>query len=289
MPRPTLARYNQILVAIVGTGVLAVAVGGVLVAAALLIYRAVTDDVGSVPVQVVDDAQPSAAPTAARYDFCQPLTVIDSPYQLIQVVSDRLRVRHVAAQVKQTASRGYSAEADIYQACSLYGSPQPAPVVNVLVRHAVTGATHLALGENAVVRALEYPQPVPPHPQAANAFPPKGVLYWEIAADDSNRDGVIDEADDVGAFLSDLDGRNRARITPRPSRVLEKTYDRKRNALLLRILTDTNGDGRLGDDDRPTLIESSVTERKMMRAVLDNTTLVKLMSTAEPKRHRPTP
>lgn len=285
MKRPTLERYNQIVWAVVGTGVLAAVASGLLAAAAVLIYNAVKDDAGAVTVDVVDDPATSGArPKSARYDFCQPISVDGSPYQLIQIVSDRLLVRHVPAGLKQSASRNYSSEAAVHNGCSLYGSTDPAAVVNVLVRHADTGDTRLALKANAVVRALEYPQPEHQRPFVGNTFPPKGVLYWEIAADDSNGDGVIDDEDDVGAFLSDVDGNNRVRITPTPSRVLEKTYDEKRNVLLLRILTDTNADGRLGDDDVPALIESSVTRRKVIREVLDNKALTELMSAAEPKR-----
>ena len=282
--KPSLERYNQLIWAAVGTGVLAAAVVGLIAAAAFLIYSAVKDDAGGVKVDVVDDAGTAGVkPQSARYDFCQPIIVYASPYRLIHVVSDRLVVRNIATRLKQT-SRSYSAEADSYNACGLYGSKEPAAVVNVLVRHAETGEMRLALKQNAVVRALEYPQPEHQRPPIGNAFPPKGVLYWEVAADDSNRDGVIDHEDDVGAFLSDVDGRNLARITPTPSRVLEKIYDKERNLLLLRVLTDSNGDGSLGDDDMPALIESSVAQRKLLRAVLDNKTLTGLMAAAEPRR-----
>ena len=283
--KPTLERYNQIIWALVGTAVLAAAVIGVVAAAAFLIYAAIKDDAGGVRVDVVDDTRTAGLdPQSARYDFCAPIIVYGSPFRLIQVVSDRLVVRNVATRLKQTTP-GYSREADSYNACHLYGSTDPAAVVNVLMRHAETGEMRLALKQNAVVRALEYPQRGHQRPDMWNAFPPKGVLYWEVAADDSNRDGVIDNEDDVGAFLSDVDGSNMARITPSPSRVLEKIYDKERNALLLRILMDTNKDGTLGNNDMPALIESSVTQRKVLREVLDNEALSDLMAAAEPKRH----
>lgn len=287
MKRPTLERYNQMIWAIVGTGLVAAAAAGLLAAAAYLIYIAIKDDPGAVTVDIVDRVGTAGAqPKPARYDFCQPLAVHDSPYQLIQVVSDRLVVRNVATKLAQSAARGYASEAAIYNGCALHGSADPGAIVNVLVRHADTGEMRLALKENAVVRALEYPRPEQQHPGIWQAFPPKGVVYWEIAADDSNGDGVIDDADDIGAFLSDVSASNMVRITPRPSRVLEKTYDKKRNVLLIKILPDTNGDGRLGEDDTPTLIETSVTHRKMLREVLDNQALTKVLSAAEPKRQR---
>lgn len=284
MKLPKLERYNQIVWAIVGTGVLAVAAISILVAAAAMLYALIKDDSGGVPVAIVDDnlrADPERK--AARYDFCHPIAVDGSPYQLIRVASNRLVVRNKPAKLAQRGYGSFSSEAVRYDSCGLFGGDEPGAVVNVLVRQADTGAMHLVLKENAVVQAFEYPQPRGRY-EPPNAFPPAGTLYWEIAADDSNADGVIDEKDDVGAYLSDIDGRNLARITPKRSRVLEKTYDEKRKVLLLRILPDTNADGTLDDKDQPALIESSVAQRKMMREVLDNATLNKVMRNAEPKR-----
>jgi hypothetical protein len=284
MKLPKLERYNQIVWAVVGTGVVVVAAVSILAVAAAMLYALIKSDSG-VPVAVVDDnGSDDTQREAARYDFCHPVAVAGSPYQLIRVASDRVVVRNTPAKLRKRGYDSYSSEADTYNSCGLYGNNDPTAIVNVLVRHADTGAVHLVLKENAVVQTLEYPQPRTGRddPDSANTFPPAGVLYWEIASEDSNGDGVIDEEDDVGTYLSDIDGRNLARITPKPSRVLEKTYDKKRNTLLLRILPDTNGDGNLDDNDTPTLMESSA-QRKIMREVLNNKALAEVMHEAEPK------
>ena len=134
--------------------------------------------------------------------------------------------------------------------------------------------------------AREYPQPPISNadPELAPTFPPPGVLYWEISFEDSNGDNVIDEHDDSSAYLSDVDGRNFTRITPAASRVLEKTYDKPRQRLTLRIVRDTNGDRKLDDEDAPSLIEVSLTERKMVREVLNRASLHDLMRAAEPRQ-----
>ncbi len=287
MKLPTLERYNQMVWAAVGTGVIVLVAIGILAAAAALLYAVIKDDSSGIAVALVDDTgTDDSQRNPARYDFCHPVAADDSPYQLIQVVSDRLIIRNASAKLEKQAAGSYSYEADTYNSCSLHGSKDPTAIVNVLVRHADTGAMRVVLKENVVVQTLEYPQPANQenHPDVINAFPPKGVLYWEIASEDSNEDGVIDEEDDVGAYLSDIDGKNMARITPKPSRVLQKTYDKKRNALLLRILPDTNRDGNLDDNDTPSLIESSVAHRKIIREIVDNKTLAKVMFEAEPKR-----
>jgi hypothetical protein len=286
---PKLERYNQIVWAVVGTGVVLTATVAVLAISAVALYSLLKPDRGAVPVALVEEDTPNGPRrTAARYDFCQPVAVHGSPYQLIRVMSDRFVVRNKPAVLRSRKYDGYSSEGPSYGGCGIYGSDRPSAVVNVLVRQADNGTMHLLLKENAVIHTLEYPQPpVKRTYQADSSFPPPGVLYWEISFEDSNGDNVIDERDDQGAYLSDPDGRNIVRITPTPSRVLEKTYDRKRNRLILRIVRDTNNDKTLDDKDTPSLIEVNVAQRKLVREVLDATRLTEFMRQAEPKRQPP--
>lgn len=283
-----LERYNQILWAVIGTGVVVVTAVVVLTATVAALYALFKSRPG-VPVAVVEETTPGG-PDAAHYDFCHPIAVHGSPYQLIRVVTDRLVVRNKPALLyKQNNFSGVSSEARFYDSCALYGSGRPSAVANVLVRHAGSGTMQLLLKENAVIQALEYPRPPVSNedPELAPTFPPPGVLYWEIAFEDSNGDNVIDEHDDSGAYLSDVDGRNFTRITPAASRVLEKTYDKPRQRLTLRIVRDTNGDRKLDDEDAPSLIEVSLPERKMVREMLNRASLHELMRAAEPRQRAP--
>jgi hypothetical protein len=282
-----LDRYNGILWAAVGTLVLLIVVVSVLVALAGMLYSLVKPDHGGVPVAMVEnDARDGSPRKPAVYDFCQPVAVYGSPYQFIRVVSDRFVVRNKPAVLPEKRYGSYSSEAPSYDTCGIYGSDRPSAVINVMVRNADNGATHLVLKENAVVHTLEYPQ-LPAKGNAeesAWSFPPPGVLYWEIALDDSNGDNVIDERDDLGAYLSGPDGHNLVRITPESSRVLEKTYDRKRNVQTLRIVRDTNNDKTIDEKDSPSLIEVNVAQRKMTGEILNAKGLTEFMRQAEPKR-----
>lgn len=283
----SLERYNQIIWAVIGTGVVAAVVFTVVAGLASILFSLLNSAGRGMQVAVVEEDSPrGAGRNSALYDFCQPLDVHGSPYQLIRVVSDQFAIRKLAYAKKKMGFDSYSSEAPSYGACSIHGSERNTGMVNVIVRHNGNNAMHLLLKENAVIQTLEYPQP-PARNQFRDdvtAFPPDGVLYWEIAFEDSNSDKVIDEHDDLGAYLSGPDGIDLQRITPGFSRVLEKSYDRKRNLLTLRILTDTNNDKVLDDQDKPSLIEASVAERKMIREVLNSGTLAELMHQAEPKR-----
>ena len=279
----TLARYNGILWAVIGTGLVVAVAASITIAIGAALYALFESD--DVPVFVVDDPK-QVERAAAHYDFCQPIPVYGSPYQLVRVVTDRLAVRGVPAPLSKRDVGSYgSGEPSYDQACGLFGSDRPSALTNVLVRHADTGKMHLALKENAAVKTFEYPEaPSNINPGLRPSFPPPGTLYWEIAFADNNGDRIIDEHDDIGAHLSDIDGKNLTRVTPKMSRVLEKSYDSGRGVLLLRIVSDTNGDGKLDDADAPSLLEVDVPKRAIVREVLNRRSLQALMRPAEPAR-----
>jgi len=281
-------RFNQIVWAIIGAGIIAMVAVLLIAGLVAVISSLINSGRGGMPVAMVQgDAPDEPGIKTSHYDICMPLAVGGSPYQLIRVVSDQFAVRKTAAKgrFKKMASDSYS-ETPVYGACNIYGSSKQTGVVNVIVRHAADNSMHLLLKENAVIRALEYPHPTGKNEYDASQdkFPPVGTLYWEIAFEDSNNDAVFDDMDDFGAYLSSPDGSRLVRITPEHSRVLEKYYDRERKLLLLRILRDTNNDKVLDEADRPSLIEVNVAERKMTREVLDAQALAGMMRQVEPKR-----
>ncbi len=285
---PGLERYNQIVWAIIGSGVVVAVTVSILVGLAAMLYSMLHSDRGGMEIAVIDEnAAQGTERKSALYDFCQPLAVYGAPYQLIRVVSDQFAVRKMAAEsrVRKSAYESYAPEPN-YGACGIYGSDRRTGTVNVIVRNVDDNSVHLLLKENAVIQSVEYPQPPAKNEygKSADDFPPVGTLYWEIAFEDSNNDSVIDEKDDLGAYLSTPDGGQLERITPAQSRVLEKSYDRKRNLLTMRILRDTNNDKVLDDMDKPSLIEVDVAKRKMIREVLNSKTLTGMMQQAEPKR-----
>lgn len=281
-------RFNQIVWAIIGAGIIAMVAVLLIAGLVVVISSMINSGRGGMPVAMVQENAPDEPGNKpSHYDICMPLAVRGSPYQLIRVVSDQFLVRKTNARgkFKKMASDSYSEE-PVYGACSIYGSSKQTGVVNVIVRHAVDNSMHLLLKENAVIKALDYPHPTDKneYDESPDNFPPVGTLYWEIAFEDSNSDAVFDDEDDFGAYLSSPDGSRLVRITPEHSRVLEKSYDKERKLLLLRILRDTNNDKVLDEADKPSLIEVNVVERKMTREVLDAQTLAGMMRHAEPKQ-----
>lgn len=285
MKLPTLERYNHVVLSVLGTGALLMVLLGLSIAMVELTSN-LFSDTGSLPVTRVNDSDNDPASQAEiDYNFCQPIAVLDTPYKLIRVSSDTLAVRNVVI-AERKAKKGFSSydeyDSPGFEQCGYSGKGKTAAVVNVLVFNSENGTMQLALRENAVIYELSYPQENGVSDEDEH-FPPPGMLYWEISEGDSNGDGVIDDEDDTGAYLSDADGGNRKRITPPLSRVIDRSYDAQRKLLLLRLVRDTNGNMRLDDDDQSSLVEVNVATRTMVRELLNKGKLAELLRAAEPK------
>lgn len=263
--RIKLDRYNQIVWAIIGSGALLFAAIGVIVA---LLAMFMSSQRG-VPVEVVDDDSPQTQVADLRVDVCPPIHVDGTPYQLIAVAVDRIVIKNRPLLTKKGKGfvSSYSDEANL-TGCEYQGTGSMAATGNILIRDTRTGAMRLLLAQNALVKHMEYPvRPV--KPSERSVFPPPGVLYWEIGAGDSNGDDVLDEHDDVGAYLSNIDGTKLVRITPPGSRVVGKTYDENRRRLYLKIEQDTDGNKMLDNNDTSALIEVDMDRRQILGTILD--------------------
>lgn len=267
-----LERYNQVVWAAIGSGTILLT----LIAVVSFLVAALWPDRSGVPVEVVagDDGDGKGR-TAVRHDFCLPIPVPGSPYQLIRVGVDRVVVKGRTV-VAQLASSGDSYEARYTRGCGFYGSSDLETIGNVLVRNVETGAIRPLLAQSALIQAIEYPSGKTTREERRD-FPPAGTLYWEIAFADSNGDGRLDEGDDLGAYLSGPDGRELVRVTPAASRVLEKAYDERRGLLYLKVLREASGDRTLDAGDETALVEVHVARRAMLRTVVERAQLAELL------------
>jgi hypothetical protein len=263
--RITLERYNQMVWAAIGSAALLLV--GISAIVALVAW--ILSGPSGVPVEVVeDDSGRAPTPTDIRVEICPPVHVEGSPYQLIGVAVDRIVIKNrtlLAKRARGIAS-SYSDEANL-GGCGYQGEGSFAATGNVLIRDTRTGTIRPMLAQNALVHRMEYP--VRSVRDAERTFPPQGVLYWEIATADTSDDGMLDEQDDIGAWLSDIDGTKLTRVTPPNSRVESKTYDDVRHRLYLKIVQDTDGNRKLDDQDSSALIEVDVSHRRIVGTILD--------------------
>lgn len=271
----TLERYNQIIWALLGSVALGFAAFG-LIAALVSLFPSRH----GVKVDVVDEQASQQTKTEVKAEAALPVDVGDTPYQLIPVSVDRIVIhgKSLTAEAEQSAKGEYESYAPSSREAGYRGDGLSV-AGNVLIRDARSGAMHLFLSQNALIRNLDYPVRHSKHDadEERDAFPPAGMLYAEIAFNDTNGDGQLDSQDDTGAYLADADGSGLVRITPQRSRVEEKRYDGQRKILTLKIRTDTNGDKSLSDDDTASIIEVSVPERRIIGTLLDNSKLTSSM------------
>lgn len=267
-----LERYNQIIWAMLGTGALvAVAIG--IIAAVVSLFQFGRP---GVPVEVVEDPSAPRAGHEIKADVCLPIDIDDTPYQLIRVAVDRIVIKGKALTAERVKKLGssYSDEGGA-AGCGDGGTGYMSVTGSVLIRDKRSDALRLLISQNAMIQHMEYPVrrgKVREDGEADSAFPPPGTLYWEIGLADTNGDGVLSSRDDIGAYLSDVDGGNLVRISPPGSRVLEKTYDEARKQLTLKIVKDTDGDKSLDESDAASIIEVSVPQRRILGTLIENAT-----------------
>lgn len=277
---PTLERYNQIIWAVIGSGVVLITIAAGLIILAALTFKLINSHQRGVSVTLIDQQAPADGQPSVQYNFCAPEKAYHSKYQYIRVVSNTFVVHKELKKEKSIYSYGET----LYDTCQGYGNSNRSSLVNVLIRNPESNESHLLLAKNGVIDSIEYPHA--PNESGSEEdsshFPPAGSIYLEAVFSDANGDGVIDRHDDSGAYLVDIDGRNLQRITPEKSRVVAKSYDLNRDVLTLQLLQDANGDQRLDEQDLNTLVEVEVSKRKLLGEVLTTTLLNTLMKSAEP-------
>ncbi|MDH4276225.1 MAG: hypothetical protein OEW08_14425 [Gammaproteobacteria bacterium] len=263
-----LERYNQILLAVFGTGA-AVFLAVVAIVAVVSYIASQFGGQGGVPIDIVDnDAAKSQKEATMRIDMCPPVILEGTPYQLIAVSVDRIVIERRVMKLAQSAYESYADKQPNY---GCYQSDGHLSVNgNVLVRDTRNAEMRPLLSQNAVVQHMEYP--TPRQKDAREAFPPRDILYWEITTNDTNGDGVLDKHDDTGAWLSNIDGTRLTRITPPNSRVEAKTYDPGRQKIYLKVLQDTDNNKTLDEKDGSALIVVDIAQKRIVKTIMETKT-----------------
>jgi hypothetical protein len=171
-------------------------------------------------------------PRAIRYD--EPEPILNFPWMLVQI---RYGTDYGAPLSSSLAS------AAVYE--RRYGGG--GPLVNVGFLPTEGRAGRLLLGRPAYIRALEFPRT--PH-----RFPQEHVdsvpwITYEIAFEDTDRSGRLDEDDAAELYISDLDGQNFRRVLPAGYRV-RSTQLLPHQQLLVTAL-DARGSERKPEDQLP--------------------------------------
>lgn len=236
-----LERYNQLLIAVLGTGA---GIGGVALAAglALLALREAR------PARILVDQQ---APDRPRQElvFCQPTIVPKSGLQLLPVA---VRAIDESKDVRVTSPPGLASYSPSDQNCGLSRYGWAGQIFNVVVRTPGTDQQRLLLDRPSQIEALHMP-----HEDCARGEGPVpcGLLQWHIRDTDSNADGAISGEDALVAYHSSSVVDELRPVTPGEASLVTFLWDPKRNSILFQVRFDRSGDRRFDEDDPTEILE----------------------------------
>lgn len=190
------------------------------------------DEQGVRPTADGPHPQADLRPRAIRYDDPEP--VLNSRWMLV-------RVRYGTDYGEPSGGSLGMASAAYERAYRSSG-----PLVNVLFLPPNGGAGRLLLDRPAYIRFLDFP-PVERHPtEAVDSVP---WITYQIAFEDTDRSGQLDEEDAAELYISDLDGGNLRRVLPAGLRV--RSMQVLPGLQLLVTALDARGSERKPEDQLP--------------------------------------
>ncbi|MES2491042.1 MAG: hypothetical protein V4607_14740 [Pseudomonadota bacterium] len=237
-----LSRYNEVVIAIVGTSFL---LGAVVLAGFLAVMARSPEPSG---VIVKND---NTKPVVQNLIFCPPETEASGKFQYIPVgivVADDSKKDAVLQSPKLSSydSAGFSN-------CTISEYVGANRVFNVIVRNLATNAQTLLLKGPSQVVSVSLPSD---KCSAGEGGTPCGHLLWKIRSEDTNHDGRINYSDALVAYESDLSGVSLKALTPPNATVITSQWIPKANKLQFQIRRDRNNDGYFTDEDGSELLET---------------------------------
>jgi len=233
------ARYNEVLFAVIGTIVL---LGGVALGAFALVGLLG----GRPPPGLVVDAPGSKRPKQTLV-ACLGRTDPAGAFQYIPV---GLVVASEADRDPVLAVRKYARS---FGDCDVFGRGDASRIVNAVVRDLETGDQKLALTEPGQVASLAVPES---KCSEGEGDTPCDALLWELRTQDTNGDGRIDRNDALAAYVSGLSAGDLRRLTPANATVLRSRWIPKAGKWQFQVRADANGDGRFSEEDGSELLEA---------------------------------
>ena len=209
-----LRRYNEILFAVLLTGVLV----GLLVHGIHFFWHAHGAN-KAVGIAVPPASSHSDLPSPERRSvaLCLPAFAVGTDYQYFPVT-----MVHAVSQDSHAACRFIEGTSD--------------GIIDVVIRNSATNEQRLLLNHPGQV--LDMTLPDPGCASGAGSVP-CGTIFWLVRDEDSNQDGVVDPRDNTILYVSDLSARELFRLSPQDASVLEWTWNARSNEVLLQMLRAT--------------------------------------------------
>ena len=172
-------------------------------------------------VPVAEVRGPGAPPRAIRYD---------APRAIRGTTTRLVEIRHGKADQPRQEYGVYAAEVE-----------RPEPLVNVIFLTPGEPQGRLLMERPALIHDIWFP---PAENRERLGFDEDTLATWiayRITDRDTNADGRLDSDDDVGLYVSALDGTGLRRILPKPLRMVSHTTTPDRRGILILALEPPRG------------------------------------------------
>jgi len=127
-------------------------------------------------------------------------------------------------------------------------SERDSNLYNIIFYHKQDGETHLLLNKKAIITSFDLLEV-----KAAGKTPTRVWLY-KILDQDTNADKKLNNEDAVIGYLSDLSGKNLQQITPNNTKIINWVIVPSQNAILLRIIKDSDNNKKFTEEDQTNFI-----------------------------------
>lgn len=270
-----LKRYNEFLIAIVGTGV-------PLVILSLIAWNLFPHGDRFKPPGVnVNAPSASTQKTQQRLAFCAPTVASGTDWQYMPVTSvlprntENASLGSYGSAYAVSYIRGDEPGPNALNTCDYVRDRQHSVIFNVLIRRSSTGEQHLLLQMPAVLISLNVPDP---KCAAGEGNVPCGTLVWTLIDRDTNHDGVINFQDSHRLYVSDFAGQNFRPLSPEDATVLGWKWDGRAKELFVGVRRDANGDGQYADEDGAELLVANGEPLTPATPFIDATILTSLQT-----------
>jgi hypothetical protein len=205
-----LRRYNEILFAVLLTGVL---LGLIAHGIHFVSHRHAVNRPAEIPGATVDGPRDLALPGKSSVALCLPAFAVGTDYQYFPV------------------TRVGAALDDTHGPCHLGGGTSGG-IFDVVIRNSASNEQRLLLNHPGQVLDMTLPDS---GCAAGAGSVPCGTIFWLVRDEDSNQDGVIDARDNTILYVSDLSARELFRISPKDASVIEWTWNSRSSEVLLQV------------------------------------------------------
>jgi hypothetical protein len=263
-----LERYNQVVFALLGTGLL---FGGLV----LTVFLALSAVRSRPHPGVIVDGRNVQRPLQ-NLVFCPPVTDETGTHQYIPVGVV------VASDADQDAvlrmGRSSSYKESYVGACNIHEHGGASRIFNVVVRNLRTGEQRLLLSRPGQIDSLRIPDA---RCALGEGESPCGVLLWKIRSEDTNKDGRINYDDALVAYISDLSAHALRPMTPAEATTITAKWTPKAGKWHFQIRRDANSDGRYTEEDGSELLEAGVETPARAAAFIEESLMQRLREAAK--------